>query len=180
MASVFGHIASIIGIKKIFPDKDFGTKTLLLGSLCSIIPDIDVISENFGIIGEDKYDFLAHRGFTHSILFGIIWSIIIIIVFHRKDVKKYYVLGLFYFICTCSHGVLDSMTNGGVGISFFFPINTDRYFLPIRVIEVSPLGISSFFSEWGLEVLINEFKYIGIPAMTLYLIGRIVNKKIYK
>jgi len=179
MASVFGHITSIIGIKKIFPDKDFGNKTLFLGSLCSIIPDIDVMSESFGIISYSKFDFLAHRGFTHSILFGIIWTIIILIVFHRKDRKKYLILGIFYFICTCSHGILDSMTNGGEGISFFFPINSERYFLPIRIIEVSPLGISSFFSEWGLQVLINEFKYIGIPAMILYFIGKMINKKIY-
>jgi len=180
MASVFGHITSIIGIKKIFPDKDFGTKALLLGSLCSIIPDIDVISERFGIISADKYDILAHRGFTHSILFGIIWTTLILLIFHRKEQKKYFILGVFYFICTCSHGILDSMTNGGDGISFFFPINTERYFLPIRVIEVSPLGISSFLSEWGLQILINEFKYIGIPAMILYFIGSIANKNIYK
>ena len=181
MASAFGHALSIIGIKKLFPDNKFKKKALILGIVSAVIPDIDFFSENFGIIANlDKFGFLAHRGFTHSILFALLWSIIILVIFHKSDKTNKVFLGLFYFICTLSHGLLDSMTNGGDGVSFFFPITYDRYFFPLRFIEVSPIGITSFFSDWGIEILISEFKYIGIPSLALFGLGCLLNKKIYK
>ena len=33
----------------------------------------------------------------------------------------------YLFLATASHGVLDAMTNGGLGIAFFSPINNRRF-----------------------------------------------------
>ena len=38
---------------------------------------------------------------------------------------------------------------------------------PFRPIQVSPLGASNFFSEWGLAVLVSEAIWIGVPALIL-------------
>ena len=150
---------------------------MLIGIVSAILPDIDVLCFNFGII---EPDILAHRGLTHSILFAFIWSIIILFIFHQKEKKHYFLLFLFYFLCTASHGVLDAMTTGGDGITFFLPFTSERYFLPWQVIQVSPIGLKNFFSEWGLEVLISEFKYIGIPSLLLFGLGKFLNKSVYK
>lgn len=180
MASIFGHAVSIIGIKKLFPDKTIGKKVLLLGIVSSILPDIDVIGESFGITAFDNYGYLAHRGLTHSIMFGLFWAIVLLKIFHDRKEKLVILKGIFYFICTISHGVLDAMTTGGDGITFFLPFSFDRVFFPYRFIEVSPIGISAFFSTWGFEVLISEFKYIGVPSLLLYIIGFLFNKYFYE
>ena len=71
------------------------------------------------------------------------------------------------------------MTTGGDGISFFAPFSDERYFLPFRKIMVSPIGISAFFSEWGVEVLKSEFIWIGIPTIFMILFGTILNRYLY-
>ena len=180
MASLFGHAAAVVGFQKLFPQKKIGKKALFLGVVSSILPDIDVISERFGVISGSSFDFIAHRGLTHSIVFALIWAVTLVYLFHRPEKTYYKILFSFYFLCTMSHGVLDAMTNGGDGIAFLMPVSDERFFFPWRMIEVSPLGISNFFSKWGVEVLISEFKYIGIPALLLYAVGLVLNKSVYK
>ena len=66
------------------------------------------------------------------------------------------------------------MTTGGKGVGFFIPFDNSRYFFPFRPIKVSPIGVKEFFSEWGINVIWSELKYIGIPCIivltALYLI----------
>ena len=70
----------------------------------------------------------------------------------------------YLFLATASHGILDAMTDGGLGIAFFSPFSNARYFLPWRPIAVSPIGVAAFFSERGLNVLRSEFKWIWLPS----------------
>ncbi|MFT6112793.1 MAG: inner membrane protein [Bacteroidia bacterium] len=57
------------------------------------------------------------------------------------------------------------MTTGGLGVAFFSPFENSRYFLPWSPIQVSPIGLKQFFSEWGLEVIKSEIIWIGIPLL---------------
>lgn len=174
MASVFGHAVSAYGLGKIFPEKLITTKVMLLGMASAILPDADVISYHFGIWHDHP---LGHRGLTHSFFFAFIWAITLIVSFHRKLNRKNQAnLLLYYFICTVSHGILDAMTTGGAGIAFFLPFSEDRYFLPWRIIEVSPIGIGAFFNRWGLEVLLNEFIVIGLPVLMLVVVVNLIKK----
>jgi hypothetical protein len=49
--------------------------------------------------------------------------------------------------------------------AFFAPFENSRYFLPWRPIEVSPIGVSAFFTSRGLAVLQSEFIWIWIPSV---------------
>jgi inner membrane protein len=51
--------------------KQLGKKALLLGALAQNIPDIDFIASFWLLVSSDV---LAHRGFTHSILFALLTS----------------------------------------------------------------------------------------------------------
>ena len=176
MASAFGHALSAYGISKVFPKWKMTRKVVLIGIVSSVMPDIDVAAYFFGIT---SLDWLGHRGLTHSILFATLWSAGLLLVFHRND-KQAGAPFLYYPITTISHGVLDAMTTGGNGVGFFIPLTNDRWFLPWRVIEVSPIGANHFFSEWGLKVLSNEAIYIGLPALLLVAFGSLLNKSVYK
>ena len=177
MASAFGHGIAAYGLGKLFPKKIMTRKVFTLGIISSILPDLDVIAFNFGISWDSMW---SHRGFTHSIFVAIIWSLILILVFHRKDeLAPKTKVSLYYFIATLSHGIFDAMTNGGNGIAFFAPFSAERYFLPWEVIQVSPIGVKNFFSKWGVEVLKSEFIYIALPSLALILLGNWLNKKVY-
>lgn len=177
MASAFGHGIAAYGLGKLFPKAIMTRKVFTLGILSAILPDLDVIAFSFGVSWDSMW---SHRGFTHSIFVAIIWSVLLLFIFHTKDrLSTKTKLLAYYFLATISHGILDAMTNGGNGIAFFAPFSAERYFLPWEVIQVSPIGIKNFFSEWGIEVLKSEFFYIGLPSLGLLFIGNWLNKKVY-
>src|SRR5262249_58329038 len=73
----------------------------------------------------------------------------------------------YVFLATASHGLLDAMTDGGLGVAFFSPFDNRRYFLPWTPVEVSPIGVTRFFSHLSLSVLQTELVWIWLPAALL-------------
>src|SRR6516164_6015242 len=129
---------------------------------CSILPDADVLGFRLGINYEDL---LGHRGLSHSLLFAIILSLVVTFLAFPQLPPRWTRLVLFsyFFVITASHGVLDALTDGGLGVAFFAPFDDTRYFFPFRPIKVSPIGLS-FFSARGLDVIWSEFLWLCIPA----------------
>lgn len=173
MASVFGHSAAALGIFKIFPKRLHAKKVAILGIISSTIPDIDVMAYSFGI---DSHHILGHRGLTHSLIFAVLWSILLVFLFHKSENRKK-LFFIYYALSMASHGILDSMTNGGNGIAFLYPLTEERYFFPLRFIQVSPIGVSNFFSEWGLQVLLSEFLFIGGFCLLCVIVSKIFNRQ---
>jgi len=173
MASAFGHAYAAIAIGSGFHKEIRNWKFLTLGIICSILPDADVIAFKFDVPYEA---FWGHRGFTHSILFAFLLGIFVTLsfCFHSTTRQKLSYF-LFFTFCTISHGILDAMTTGGLGVGFFLPFTDTRYFFPWRPIKVSPIGAGRFFSEWGLRVLLSEAIWIGVPCTVLILINRLFN-----
>jgi inner membrane protein len=111
---------------------------------------------------------LGHRGFSHSLVFAFLLALLVAFTFFRKTIfsaAEKLQLVFFFFLCTVSHAVLDAMTTGGLGVAFFAPFNNARYFFPWRPIQVSPIGVHNFFSEWGLRVMRSEFIWVGLPCL---------------
>lgn len=163
MASAFAHaiaataIGSLLGV----PWRLWGT--LALGMFCAVVPDLDVIGFWLGIPYEHP---LGHRGLSHSIAFAAAASFALLQIAYRDSSRvERRRLGWFFFLAMSSHGLLDAMTNGGIGVAFFAPFDNTRYFFPFRPIEVSPLEPHRFFTRWGLTVLTTEFIWVGIPAL---------------
>ncbi len=176
MASIFAHALSAYAFGKSFSEEIATRKFWILGIACAVIPDADVIGFKFGIAYED---FWGHRGFSHSLLFAILLGIFVTFIFYNKkfSYKSGLSLILYFTICSASHGILDAMTTGGLGIAFFSPFDNTRYFFPWRPIQVSPIGASKFFSIWGIKVLLSELIWVGIPAGIYILVMRYAKKK---
>ncbi len=160
MASVFGH--GIVGftLAKVI-DKHHAKWLIILAVLSTILPDFDVIGFKFGIPYAHP---MGHRGFSHSILFSVVWAFILMMTLGRKNKGVWF---LVIFLSTLSHGLLDAMTSGGEGVGFLIPFDNSRFFFPFRGVQVSPIGVEAFFSEWGMRVLFSEFKYIFIPSFLI-------------
>ena len=161
MASIFGHGMVGYTIAKVSQDKNL--KVLVIAAVVSaMLPDSDVLSFVFGISYGSPF---GHRGFTHSILFALLWAVILMQIFG----KSHKILWFFViFFSTVSHGILDAMTTGGRGVGFLIPFDNSRFFFPFRFIKVSPIGITNFFSEWGLQVIISEIKYVFLPCFVIF------------
>ncbi len=64
--------------------------------------------------------------------------------YSRLFLSKSKVVFFFSFVSMVSHIFLDALTNGGLGVAVFWTFDSERYFLPWRVIEVSPISVSRF------------------------------------
>lgn len=137
----------------------------MIGAVCPVLPDLDVIGFGFGI----RYgDFWGHRGFTHSLAFAALLAAVVLLGFKRDlPTPSRLSLWTYLFLATASHGFLDAMTDGGLGVAFFSPFDNHRYFLPWTPIRVSPIGFRSFFTDYGLAVLESELLWIWLPSALL-------------
>lgn len=166
MASAFSHAVAALSLGACFYRPGLPKRVWLAGALCSVVPDMDVIGFRFGI---HYGDFLGHRGFTHSLFFAAILASFVALLGFRHASPSSGLLWIwsYLFLATASHGFLDAMTDGGLGVAFFSPLNNARYFFPLRPIRVSPIGVSRFFSARGLEVLQSELLWIWLPSALL-------------
>ncbi len=163
MASAFTHTFVALALGKTFQHPIMTWRLLLLGMTCSIVPDLDVMGFYFGIHYGDLW---GHRGMTHSILFAALLSAAFVALWYRQKPWPAQVgIFVYLFICTASHGVLDALTDGGLGVAFFSPFDTSRYFFAARPVVVSPIGISSFFTEDAFHVLASEVQWIWLPTI---------------
>jgi inner membrane protein len=74
-----------------------------------------------------------------------------------------------------SHGLLDAMTDGGLGVAFFAPFHNERFFFPWTPIRVSPIG-AGFFSARGLTTLKSELLWVWLPCVVAATLGRFARR----
>jgi inner membrane protein len=134
----------------------------LLGVACAMAPDLDVVAFRFGIPYEH---WLGHRGLWHGVPFAALFAAVLTLAIAWRPRPGVSRLATFtyLFLATASHGLLDTFTNGGLGIALLSPFDLHRYFAPFRPIEVSPLGIGAFFSSRGAAVLLSELVWVWAP-----------------
>jgi len=172
MASAFSHAFVALVMGKAVWNKELGLRELSLGALCSTVPDLDVLGFPLAIQYGDMW---GHRGMTHSVVFAALLAGILVAVWYRtKPAVTLTGIFFYFFLCTASHGVLDALTDGGLGVAFFSPFDTTRYFFPMRPVLVSPIGLSEFFSPYGIRVLANEFMWIWLPSCVVFAVLRAI------
>ena len=173
MCSNLTHPLVPMALSGCFPTAAISPGLVVAGAICSMIPDLDVIGFQFGI----RYnDMLGHRGFTHSIIFATALAALLTFTLFRNGERNLWLIFLFLFLSTLSHPLLDMLTNGGLGIALFAPFSNARFFFPFRPIEVSPIEVGSFFSEWGVRVLFSEMKWVWLPSTIVFVIGYLMRR----
>lgn len=163
MASAVSHAVAALSIGACFYNPPIPKRVWVIGAACSVLPDLDVIGFRFGI----RYgDFWGHRGFTHSLVFAALLAGAVLILGFRRGALGLtpFSMWAYFFLATASHGLLDAMTDGGLGVAFFSPFDNSRYFLPWTPIRVSPIGPGRFFTHRGFAVLQSELVWIWLPA----------------
>lgn len=111
--------------------RKIGNKAMFYGAIAGTIPDLDVLASNF----TDTVTALEiHRGFTHSILFSILFAPIFgWIVSKYEKYKSYKNWTLFFFLTLVTHPILDTQTTWGTQL--FWPFEVRLAFKNIFVID---------------------------------------------
>lgn len=105
--------------------KKLGRRAMLLGALAQSIPDVDFVAAFWN---DTASNLLAHRGFTHSILFDVLTVFLFAFIaeyFHRSHKVGYKIWIIFFAVQISLHLFVDLFNNYGVGL--FEPFNHGRY-----------------------------------------------------
>lgn len=163
MPTVFSHPAVPLAIGFGLGRKLIPTPLLVCGAIGSVLPDLDVVAFRMGIPYAAAF---GHRGFSHSLLFAFGVALLVACLF-RWLKKGFFRPLLFLFAATASHGLLDTLTNGGLGIALFWPWSEHRYFMPLAPIEVAPFSLSRLLTARGMAVLKSEMSWVWLPAVAV-------------
>jgi len=175
------HIALGACVGEAMVGKQIGKKALLIGAFANSIPDFDFVS-SFWLDVDNAL--LAHRGFTHSILFGILISFLLAWFFRRFKLKAYQLSFktwlLFFIVELFLHLFIDAFNAYGMG--WFEPFS--HYRVSFNTIFVA----DPFYSIWlgiafvVLLILKKEnlkrlfWAEFGLGISTIYFMYCIVNK----
>ena len=109
------HIALGACMGEAFLDRKLGKKAMLWGALAQSVPDIDFIA-SFWM--NTSNNLLAHRGFTHSLLFVAIISVFFALMaerWHRPHNISFRKWLQFFAGVIFVHVFIDAFNNYGVG-----------------------------------------------------------------
>jgi inner membrane protein len=166
MPTIFTHAVAATAISSFWARRSMPHRLWLLSALCAMLPDADVLGFAFGV---GYGDLLGHRGLTHSLSFALVVGFAVVALAFREAerfTRRWWSLVASFFVVTASHGALDALTDGGLGVAFFAPFDATRYFFPRRPIRVSPIGLG-FFTNRGIEVIASEIAWVWLPSLAL-------------
>ena len=172
MPSTLSHAAVAIAAGTVFSSRPAPKHFWAVSIACAVIADVDLIPFLCGV----PYDhFFGHRGFFHSIFFGLLVSIAATkyVSSVSKGLPEAWVryFTLFFLLCV-SHGLLDALSNGSIGVALFSPIDPTRYFFPWQ--PVSMIRTRTFLTTWSLAAIRGELFWVWIPSCLVVLITVLV------
>jgi len=145
---------------------------LALLVLASNLPDLDVLMLHWFPYSHP----LSHRGLSHSLFFALFAALCFTIfcylaVIVHGNIRTLILVWLIFAAVMSSHGLLDALTDGGLGIGIFSPFNLRRYFFPIRPLPVAWLSPAGMFSPYMMHVYAVELALFGPFCLAAWLVG---------
>ena len=172
MASVISHPAVPLALAVALGRDRVPVGLAAVACAASVLPDADAIGFAAGVPYGHTF---GHRGFTHSLFFALLTALVCPAFAARLGAPAPLTFA-FVFVSTASHGALDALTTGGMGVAFFSPFSNMRYFFPWQVIRVSPIGVAPFLSRRGLLVIGSELRWIWAPSILFAVLGALVRR----
>lgn len=150
--STIGHIAvGMMAARSANTEQSPGWPSMAWWSIVSLLPDADVIGFPLGVEYGAPW---GHRGATHSLAFSIGLGLTIGSVVGRWTSRRWRTAVLTSAVLA-SHGLLDTMTYGGLGCALLWPFDLVRYSAPWQPIAAAPIGLD-LLSARGLWVALTE------------------------
>jgi inner membrane protein len=164
--TLLGHSAVPLAIGLGLGRPAVDRRLLAAGVVASLLPDLDVIGLRLGV----SYGaVLGHRGLSHSLLAALLVGLAGAALARPLRARPGTAF-LYLALAAASHPLLDALTDGGMGVMLLWPLSDERFFAPVRVIEVAPLGLRRFLSAHGVSVLWSELRWLWLPAAAVGLV----------
>lgn len=177
MPTVVTHALVGASLAPAGPSEVRGVRLGVVLACLAVLPDLDVAAFAFGI----PYDHpLGHRGLSHSLPFALLvawWAARLAFPSLPPGTAPWWRLFGLLALATASHGLLDAMTNGGLGVGFFLPLSSARHFFAFRPLVVSPIGPEALFDDRMVRVLCSEIAYVWIPLAAVQLVALAARKR---
>lgn len=172
MPTILTHTAVPLAMAMATGRERIPRRLLVAGVIVSMLPDLDVLAFRLGIPYAAEF---GHRGFTHSLLFALLFAIVGAGLAHLLRTTPRHAFW-FLFAAMASHGMLDAFTNGGMGIAFLWPVSDARFFAPFQPIQVSPIGFGHLLTLHGLAVLRSELLWVWFPCFSLAILAFVIRR----
>src|SRR5262245_15182357 len=102
----------------------------------SLVPDADAYGFAMGVPYGAPW---GHRGATHSLMFAAGMAVLVGLVAKAAKVPAARAM-VIAAVVVASHGLLDALTDGGLGCALLWPFTNERFFAPWRPLPVAPIG----------------------------------------
>jgi len=160
MPTIMSHALLPLTAAAVIGKQRLARPVALTGAALAMLPDADVIGFRLGVTYGDNW---GHRGATHSLLFAGLVTALLLVLWPAARSR---LAAGFLYLSAASHGLLDTLTNGGMGVALFWPFDTTRYFAPWHPILVAPIG-ARFFTARGITTLLAEARWIWLPCLLI-------------
>jgi inner membrane protein len=170
MPTIISHAAVPLALGFGFGVHLISRRLQLAGVAASMAPDLDVAGFHWHIAYADAF---GHRGASHSLAFAVMLGLLA--VTFAPNLKAGRKAAFLFVACSAaSHGLLDMLTNGGLGVAVLWPFSAERFFFPWQPITVAPFGLRVLSDVRGLAIFCSEFLWVWLPAATCALILRLM------
>jgi len=167
----FGHVAVGLMAGRLHdqgrpvPTDTRGRAATLIGfGVLGMLPDFDVFAV---ALGTSESTAAGHRGASHSLLTALALAIAGGLIARRYGWGGLRT-ALALMLAVGSHGLLDTLAEGGRAIPLFWPLTDHRFAAPWRCFPDAPRGFA-FLSWHGFSVAALEFLYfLPITAFALW------------
>lgn len=167
MATILSH--GIVGVtsSRLIIRREMPRSFWWLTFFAAMLPDVDGIGLRLGIPYSHCW---GHRGAMHSLFIAAVAGVALACGLYLGGALRergQAVLAAFaLFLAIAEHGLVDAMTNGGLGVAFFWPFACQRYFFSWRPIQVSPLSAGRFMGKF-MPILRTETLWLLLPCAAL-------------
>ena len=166
MPSIFGHAAVALSLGSALRPSALPPRFWISLAVAAAIPDLDAIGRAFGDLAiEDAWG--GHRGLTHSIPFAMAVAALLV---RPPFLVSGWVgsrtrLWLCATVAVASHGILDTFTSYGEGVTLFAPFSWHQVksaWTPIGADEACRGAV-----ECAVRGIGNELLWLGLPSLAL-------------
>lgn len=130
----------------------------------SLLPDADVLGFRYDVAYEDPW---GHRGASHSLMFALLvsWLVASVAAIAKRPFARTFAL---VFCVVASHGLLDTLTDGGLGAALLWPFSDERFFAPFTPLPVAPIGRGLLSARGAIVVLTELVVFAPLVAYALW------------
>jgi inner membrane protein len=168
MCTSFAHAAVGLLAIRMFYGRPAPLRLWVLGAGCAALPDIDAGLHFYGVAYESAW---GHRGMMHSLFFAAIVGCLVswLALRHPPTLRAiaWWKHAAIFGLITASHGVLDLLTDGGLGIALLAPFSNERFFAPWNPFPVPMMGVTNLFTRYMAEVLLTEALLVVLPCAAM-------------